>query len=76
MSDMPDVYLMGTVMLIFGMGLYELFVRALEVGGDGCEEVQNPVCGSNLFGLFRMRVMRPFHDIHFPLKHTTLYIYR
>jgi len=48
-----DVYLMGTVMLIFGMGLYELFVSTLEVGGSG--NVQNPVCGSNLFGLFRMR---------------------
>ncbi|KAG0616942.1 hypothetical protein M758_5G153800 [Ceratodon purpureus] len=50
-----DVYLMGTVMLIFGMGLYELFVSTLDVAGDGCEEVRNPVCGSNLFGLFRMR---------------------
>ena len=52
-----DTYLMGTVMLIFGMGLYELFVSTLEVGGDGCEEVRSPVCGSNLFGLFRMRVI-------------------
>jgi len=50
-----DVYLMGTVMLIFGMGLYELFVSALDVPGDGCAEAPSPVCGSNLFGLFRMR---------------------
>jgi hypothetical protein len=55
---LPDVYLMGTVMLIFGMGLYELFVNTLEVAGDGCE-VRNPVCGSNLFGIFRMRVIFP-----------------
>jgi len=50
------VYLMGTVMLIFGMGLYELFVSTLEVAGEAGEacEVQGPACGSNLFGLFRL----------------------
>ena len=53
-----DVYLMGTVMLIFGMGLYELFVSTLEVAGEAGEacEVQGPACGSNLFGLFRLTV--------------------
>lgn len=51
-----DVYLMGTVMLIFGMGLYELFVDTLEVSGAECEEVREPACGSNLFGLFQMKV--------------------
>lgn len=50
-----DVYLMGTVMLIFGMGLYELFVDTLEVSGAECEEVREPACGSNLFGLFQMK---------------------
>ena len=45
-------------MLIFGMGLYELFVSTLEVAGEDGEtcEVQGPACGSNLFGLFRLRV--------------------
>ena len=49
---------MGTVMLIFGMGLYELFVSTLEVAGEAGEacEVQGPACGSNLFGLFRLTV--------------------
>lgn len=45
-------------MLIFGMGLYELFVSTLEVAGEAGEpcEVQGPACGSNLFGLFRLTV--------------------
>jgi len=30
-----DVYLMGTVMLIFGMGLYELFITPLQVAPEG-----------------------------------------
>lgn len=54
-----DVYLMGTVMLIFGMGLYELFVSSLEVPGGMCranlDGSRSTVCGSNLFGLFRLR---------------------
>ncbi|CAM6099246.1 unnamed protein product [Calypogeia fissa] len=54
-----DVYLMGTVMLIFGMGLYELFVSSLEVPGGMCrvlpDGARSTVCGSNLFGLFRLR---------------------
>ncbi|EFJ29558.1 hypothetical protein SELMODRAFT_91594, partial [Selaginella moellendorffii] len=33
-----DVYLVGTVMLIFGMGLYELFVASLDVPGGYCME--------------------------------------
>ncbi|CAK9190944.1 unnamed protein product [Sphagnum jensenii] len=45
-----DVYLMGTVMLIFGMGLYELFVSSLEVA-DG---IRTPLRGSNMFGLFHL----------------------
>lgn len=52
-----DVYLIGTVMLIFGMGLYELFVSSLDVPGDNCFSggQRTTVCGSNLFGLFRLR---------------------
>ncbi|XP_024528876.1 uncharacterized protein LOC112345764 [Selaginella moellendorffii] len=51
-----DVYLVGTVMLIFGMGLYELFVASLDVPGGYCMEgSRTTVCGSNLFGLFRLR---------------------
>ncbi|KAH9572026.1 hypothetical protein CY35_02G125000 [Sphagnum magellanicum] len=51
-----DVYLMGTVMLIFGMGLYELFVSTLEVAGDAAEGIRTTACGSNMFGLFHLRV--------------------
>lgn len=50
-----DVYLMGTVMLIFGMGVYELFISSLDIAGHNCEG-KPAVCGSNLFGLFRLRV--------------------
>ncbi|KAH7285289.1 hypothetical protein KP509_33G021000 [Ceratopteris richardii] len=51
-----DVYLMGTVMLIFGMGLYELFISTLDVPGGSCfaSGARTTVCGSNLFGLFRL----------------------
>ncbi|XP_015575056.1 uncharacterized protein LOC8280143 [Ricinus communis] len=48
-----DVYLLGTVMLVFGMGLYELFVSNLDTAklfsGD---RVPNR---SNLFGLFTLK---------------------
>jgi uncharacterized membrane protein YqhA len=47
---------MGTVMLIFGMGLYELFVSTLEVAGDAAEGIRTTACGSNMFGLFHLRV--------------------
>lgn len=48
-----DVYLLGTVMLVFGMGLYELFVSNLDiaksVSGEGNQQT------SNLFGLFTLK---------------------
>ncbi|KAF5735138.1 hypothetical protein HS088_TW15G00638 [Tripterygium wilfordii] len=48
-----DVYLLGTVMLVFGMGLYELFVSNLgpaqSPSGKGVPQ------GSNLFGLFTLK---------------------
>ncbi|OAE27948.1 hypothetical protein AXG93_3309s1450 [Marchantia polymorpha subsp. ruderalis] len=54
-----DVYLMGTVMLIFGMGLYELFVSSLEVPGstgeNGAPARGKGLRGSNLFGLFTLQ---------------------
>lgn len=52
-----DVYLMGTVMLIFGMGLYELFVNSLEIPDRNSTQQTSraTVCGSNLFGLFRLQ---------------------
>ncbi len=43
-------------MLIFGMGLYELFVSTLEVAGDAAEGLHTTARGSNMFGLFHLRV--------------------
>ncbi|XP_048501028.2 uncharacterized protein LOC104892453 isoform X2 [Beta vulgaris subsp. vulgaris] len=43
-----DVYLLGTVMLVFGMGLYELFVSNLDIAKSLSEAKHR----SNLFGLF------------------------
>ena len=64
-----DVYLMGTVMLIFGMGLYDLFVNSLDVPGRkrSPNSSRTTVFGSNLFGLFRLRVKIKSHqnNIHF-----------
>lgn len=51
-----DVYLMGTVMLIFGMGLYGLFINNLEVTAENCNgQASGTICGSNLFGLFKLQ---------------------
>ncbi|XP_007040883.2 PREDICTED: uncharacterized protein LOC18606923 [Theobroma cacao] len=48
-----DVYLLGTVMLVFGMGLYELFVSNLDIAkSQSKEEVRSR---SNLFGLFALK---------------------
>ncbi|XP_016201294.1 uncharacterized protein LOC107642449 isoform X2 [Arachis ipaensis] len=48
-----DVYLLGTVMLVFGMGLYELFVSNL--GSASSLPDQDPSHRSNLFGLFVLK---------------------
>uniref|UniRef100_A0A5B7CDF8 Uncharacterized protein n=1 Tax=Davidia involucrata TaxID=16924 RepID=A0A5B7CDF8_DAVIN len=45
-----DVYLLGTVMLVFGMGLYELFISNLDLAKSLAEENR-----SNLFGLFTLK---------------------
>ncbi|KAK7252582.1 hypothetical protein RIF29_36632 [Crotalaria pallida] len=44
-----DLYLLGTVMLVFGMGLYELFISNLDSAGS------QPSDRSNLFGLFTLK---------------------
>ncbi|KAJ0087474.1 hypothetical protein Patl1_09073 [Pistacia atlantica] len=44
-----DVYLVGTAMLIFGVGLYAMFV-----GPNNTKEKERGLSGSNLFGLFYM----------------------
>lgn len=47
MLEATDVYLIGTVMLVFGMGLYELFISNLD-------NAKTTSYGSNLLGLFRL----------------------
>ncbi|KAL5181112.1 hypothetical protein HKD37_01G002102 [Glycine soja] len=51
-----NVYLLGTVMLVFGMGLYELFVSNLGVD-------QKPSDRSSLFGLFPLKERPKWLDI-------------
>ncbi|KAH9613704.1 hypothetical protein KSS87_018834 [Heliosperma pusillum] len=47
-----DVYLLGTVMLVFGMGIYELFVSNLDIAKSQPEMIHPN--RSNLFGLFTL----------------------
>lgn len=57
MFDFPlnaDVYLAGTVMLIFGMGLYGLFIS--NIPNDGPPETDRALKGSSLFGMFALKV--------------------
>ena len=53
-----DVYLIGTVMLIFGLGLYELFVNSPPIDAYASSDPATPVRvnSSSFFGLFRLRV--------------------
>ncbi|MCD7452565.1 hypothetical protein HAX54_017483 [Datura stramonium] len=48
-----DMYLLGTVMLVFGMGLYELFVSNLDKGKSMSGETSPN--RSNLFGMFALK---------------------
>ncbi|KAF3437340.1 hypothetical protein FNV43_RR20093 [Rhamnella rubrinervis] len=48
-----DVYLAGTVMLIFGMGLYGLFIS--NVSPDVPPSVDRALKSSSLFGMFAMK---------------------
>ncbi|KAJ4971604.1 hypothetical protein NE237_004703 [Protea cynaroides] len=48
-----DVYLAGTVMLIFGMGLYGLFIS--NVPTDGASKNDHTSKGSSLFGMFALK---------------------
>nr|GEU76836.1 uncharacterized protein [Tanacetum cinerariifolium] len=52
--EATDVYLLGTVMLVFGMGLYELFISNLDVASSTLEETTRR---SNLFGLFALKAV-------------------
>ncbi|XP_027360483.1 uncharacterized protein LOC113868786 isoform X1 [Abrus precatorius] len=56
-----DLYLLGTVMLVFGMGLYELFVSNLGSGSSLPD--QKPSDRSSLFGLFPLKERPKWLDI-------------
>ncbi|PON76163.1 hypothetical protein TorRG33x02_243650 [Trema orientale] len=56
-----DVYLLGTVMLVFGMGLYELFVSNLGTAKLLSEE--KAPYRSNLFGFFTLKERPKWLDI-------------
>ena len=49
-----DVYLAGTVMLIFGMGLYGLFIS--NTSSDVPSDSDRALKGSSLFGMFALKV--------------------
>lgn len=49
----PDVYLAGTVMLIFGMGLYGLFISN---DSPDVPSSDRALKGSSLFGMFALKV--------------------
>ncbi|XP_066398209.1 uncharacterized protein [Miscanthus floridulus] len=48
-----DVYLAGTVMLIFGMGLYGLFIS--NASADVPSESDRALSGSSMFGMFALK---------------------
>ncbi|CAI9094949.1 OLC1v1030787C1 [Oldenlandia corymbosa var. corymbosa] len=48
-----DVYLLGTVMLVFGMGLYELFISNLDKAKSISDD--KVTYTSNFFGLFTLK---------------------
>ncbi|KFK28595.1 hypothetical protein AALP_AA7G017900, partial [Arabis alpina] len=48
-----DIYLLGTVMLVFGMGLYELFISNLDTSES--LSVENANNRSSLFGMFTLK---------------------
>lgn len=53
-SQCTDVYLAGTVMLIFGMGLYGLFIS--NVPPEAAPSVDRALKESSLFGMFSLKV--------------------
>lgn len=48
------MYLAGTVMLIFGMGLYGLFISNVDPNVSPSED--RAIKGSSLFGMFALKV--------------------
>ncbi|XP_050377044.1 uncharacterized protein LOC126794379 [Argentina anserina] len=59
--DAIDVYLLGTVMIVFGMGLYELFISNLN-SVKSLSEDEAPYT-SSLFGMFILKARPKWLDI-------------
>ncbi|KAF3780786.1 hypothetical protein EJ110_NYTH38522 [Nymphaea thermarum] len=61
-----DIYLVGTVMFVFGMGLYELFVSTFDVTRPQSISFteENSFAGSNLLGMFRLMERPKWLEIH------------
>ncbi|KAL8521489.1 hypothetical protein ACS0TY_011851 [Phlomoides rotata] len=53
--EATDVYLLGTVMLVFGMGLYELFISNLDKTKSMPDGRTTSTYRSNLFGMFTLK---------------------
>lgn len=69
-----DVYLAGTVMLIFGMGLYGLFIS--NVSPDVPTSVDRALKGSSLFGMFALKVILiPFEQSYSSLQFSSQNIF-
>jgi uncharacterized membrane protein YqhA len=51
---LTDVYLFGTVLLIFGMGVYGLFIS--NVATDTAASDDRALQNTSLFGLFLLKV--------------------
>lgn len=56
-----DVYLLGTVMLVFGTGLYELFIS--QIGSERSLSKRNFEHRSNLFGMFTLKERPKWMDV-------------
>lgn len=67
-----DVYLAGTVMLIFGMGLYGLFISNVPVDSHPSED--RALKGSSLFGMFALKVICLFLLLNFISDCTMVYM--
>lgn len=78
-----DLFLVATVMLIFGMGIYELFVNTIglqQKDDDSPIVKKKTYTGSNLFGLFRLQdrplwlEIRSLHELKTKIGHVIVMI--
>ncbi|KAI5074646.1 hypothetical protein GOP47_0010607 [Adiantum capillus-veneris] len=74
-----DVFLVATVLLIFGMGIYELLVNTIGLQ-KGDDNLPSHYTGSNFFGLFRLEKrplwleIRSLHELKTKVGHVIVMI--